>query len=89
MDKVDNRKIECMVCASCTFKGKKRQKVWKIGEDGGEAGRTVWGGVEEERNGIVEKLEKKDADKTAESMVRQRFPQGFMYEMLKLHEVIE
>lgn len=49
----------------------------------------VQGDVEEERKGIVEKLENKDADKTAELMFRQRSPQGFMYEMLKLHEVIE
>lgn len=47
MDKVDNRKIECMVCASCTFEGKKRQKVWKIGRDGEEERRTMQGGVEE------------------------------------------
>jgi len=38
---------------------------------------------------LSKNLEKKAADKTAESMVRRRFPQGFMYEMLKLQEVIE
>ena len=26
VDKVDNQTIECMVCASCTFKGEKRQE---------------------------------------------------------------
>ena len=30
VDKVDNQTIECMVCASCTFKGEKRQEERKI-----------------------------------------------------------
>ena len=37
VDKVDNQTIECMVCASCTFKGEKRQEEWEIGGDSGEA----------------------------------------------------
>lgn len=78
-----------MVCASCTFKGKKRQEVWEIGGGSGEAERVMRERVEEERNGIVEKFREKAADKTAESMYRRRFPQGFVYEMLKLQEVIE
>ena len=44
MDKVDNQPIECMVCASCTFKGEKRQEERKIdrseGEAGGRTGKT-------------------------------------------------
>ena len=40
MDKVDNQPIECMVCASCTFKGEKQQ---------GEAGGRSQGDVEEEK----------------------------------------
>ena len=38
MDKVDNQTIECMVCASCTFKGEKRQEERKIDRSEGEAG---------------------------------------------------
>ena len=41
MDKVDNRTIECMVCASCTFKGEKRQEERKIDRGGGDAGRGM------------------------------------------------
>ena len=41
MDKVDNLKIECMVCASCTFKGEKRQEERKIDRGGGDAGRGM------------------------------------------------
>ena len=48
-----------MVCASCTFKGKKRQEEWEIGGDSGEAERVMRERVEEERNGIVEKLREK------------------------------
>ena len=47
MDKVDNRTIECMVCASCTFKGKKRQEEGKIDRGEGEAGGRSQGDVEE------------------------------------------
>ena len=36
MDKVDNQKIECMVCASCTFKGEKRQEEGKIDRNEGD-----------------------------------------------------
>lgn len=59
MDKVDNRKIECMVCASCTFKGRKRQEEQKLDGARGEDGRAVQGGVGEERKRIVVKLRKK------------------------------
>ena len=38
VDKVDNQTIECMVCASCTFKGEKRQEERKIDRSEGEAG---------------------------------------------------
>ena len=48
-----------MVCASCTFKGKKRQEEWEIGGDSGEAERVMRERVEEERNGIVEKFREK------------------------------
>ena len=41
MDKVDNRTIECMVCASCTFKGEKRQEEGKIDRSEGEDGEGV------------------------------------------------
>lgn len=41
MDKVDNQTIECMVCASCTFKGEKRQEERKIDRSEGEAGEGV------------------------------------------------
>lgn len=41
MDKVDNREIECMVCASCTFKGRKRQEGRKIDRGGEERCRGV------------------------------------------------
>ena len=34
VDKVDNQTIECMVCASCTFKGEKRQEERKIEKPG-------------------------------------------------------
>ena len=47
MDKVDNREIECMVCASCTFKGRKWQEGRKIGRAGEEERRTMQGDVEE------------------------------------------
>ena len=50
MDKVDNRTIECMVCASCTFKGKKRQEEGKIDRGEGEAGGRSQGDVEEGKN---------------------------------------
>ena len=89
VDKVDNQTIECMVCASCTFKGEKRQEERKIDRSEGEAGGRSQGDVEEEKIELSKNLEKKAADKTAESMYRRRFPQGFMYEMLKLQEVIE
>lgn len=59
VDKVDNQTIECMVCASCTFKGEKRQEEWEIGGDSGEAERVMRERVEEERNGIVEKFREK------------------------------
>ena len=36
MDKVDNQPIECMVCASCTFKGEKRQEERKIERSQGD-----------------------------------------------------
>ena len=36
MDKVDNQTIECMVCASCTFKGEKRQEERKIERSQGD-----------------------------------------------------
>ena len=36
VDKVDNQKIECMVCASCTFKGEKRQEEGKIDRNEGD-----------------------------------------------------
>ena len=49
MDKVDNRTIECMVCASCTFKGEKRQEEGKIDRSEGEAGGRSQGDVEEEK----------------------------------------
>ena len=49
MDKVDNRTIECMVCASCTFKGEKRQEERKIDRSEGEAGGRSQGDVEEEK----------------------------------------
>lgn len=54
MDKVDNREIECMVCASCTFKGRKRQEGRKIDRDG------------EERCGLVSKREKMKLSKNCE-----------------------
>ena len=59
MDKVDNRTIECMVCASCTFKGKKRQEEWEIGGDSGEAERVMRERVEEEKMELSKNLEKK------------------------------
>ena len=49
MDKVDNQTIECMVCASCTFKGEKRQEERKIDRSEGEAGGRSQGDVEEEK----------------------------------------
>ena len=49
MDKVDNRRIECMVCASCTFKGEKRQEERKIDRSEGEAGGRSQRDVEEEK----------------------------------------
>ncbi len=49
MDKVDNQPIECMVCASCTFKGEKRQEERKIDRSEGEAGGRSQGDVEEEK----------------------------------------
>ena len=50
MDKVDNQTIECMVCASCTFKGEKRQEERKIDRSEGEAGGRSQGDVEEENS---------------------------------------
>ena len=47
VDKVDNRTIECMVCASCTFKGEKRQEEGKIDRGEGEAGGRSQGDVAE------------------------------------------
>lgn len=47
MDKVDNRTIECMVCASCTFKGEKRQEEGKIDRSEGETGERSQRDVEE------------------------------------------
>ena len=49
MDKVDNQTIECMVCASCTFKGEKRQEERKIDRSEGEAGGRSQRDVEEEK----------------------------------------
>ena len=49
MDKVDNQTIECMVCASCTFKGEKRQEEWEIGGDSGEAERVMRERVEDRK----------------------------------------
>ena len=49
VDKVDNQPIECMVCASCTFKGEKRQEERKIDRSEGEAGGRSQGDVEEEK----------------------------------------
>ena len=49
VDKVDNQTIECMVCASCTFKGEKRQEERKIDRSEGEAGGRSQGDVEEEK----------------------------------------
>lgn len=49
MDKVDNQTIECMVCASCTFKGEKQQEEGKIDRSEGEAGGRSQGDVEEEK----------------------------------------
>ena len=49
MDKVDTQPIECMVCASCTFKGEKRQEERKIDRSEGEAGGRSQGDVEEEK----------------------------------------
>ena len=41
VDKVDNQTIECMVCASCTFKGEKRQEERKIDRSEGEGVREM------------------------------------------------
>lgn len=49
VDKVDNQTIECMVCASCTFKGEKRQEERKIDRSEGEAGGRSQRDVEEEK----------------------------------------
>lgn len=49
MDKVDNQTIECMVCASCTFKGEKRQEEWEIDRSEEEAGGRSQGDVEEKK----------------------------------------
>lgn len=49
MDKVDNQTIECMVCASCTFKGEKRQEERKIDRSEEEAGGRSQGDVEEKK----------------------------------------
>lgn len=48
-----------MVCASCTFKGKKRQEEWEIGGDSGEAERVMRERVEEEKMELSKNLEKK------------------------------
>ena len=65
MDKVDNQTIECMVCASCTFKGEKRQEERKIDRSEGEAGGRSQGDVEEEKIELSKKLSKQVLEKTA------------------------
>ena len=48
-----------MVCASCTFKGKKRQEEWEIGGDSGEAERVMRERVEEEKMKLSKNQRKK------------------------------
>ena len=59
VDKVDNQTIECMVCASCTFKGEKRQEERKIDRSEGEAGGRSQRDVEEEKIELSKKLSKR------------------------------
>lgn len=63
-----------MVCASCTFKGKKRQEEWKIVGDSGEAERVMRERVEEERNGIVEKFREKSGRQNSRINVQTTIP---------------
>ena len=61
MDKVDNRKIECMVCANCIFP------------------------ADDRKNG--RRIRRKSEETTGKN--RNIKNDDFMYEMLKLYEIIE